>query len=498
MTAGTGRSLRSHPPSPPQSQDSDLASEASQGPSGLYHAMYGSEGAYGAAGQANDISFDSQSSLSITLQYGPTSDYSQNASLTSMEPNGLGPHTPPVSDDNGISDSVDSIAARWSPPSQRRILSRPSVARSPKQRRRTKRTRDRDGRTILPGPLSEITKHLTHVPIKDMDEFVHRSIEERRLEVAKKNGKVARPMNSFMLYRSAYADRTKAWFDQNNHQVVSEVTGDSWSHETPAIRQKYTRLASIEKQNHLLAHPGYKFTPAKDRRRRQGSDDSGFLGDHRNTPDLDSIGANSSRSTPFDTLDHGLPNDGYFPSSWPTSNPNRSLSGIMLSSGPSQYTQPTANPTLLGYNVEDVHARLGSVDADEIQYSSSTTLAGLPGAAHHDLIQPQTQQLTVSEHGQLDPQLLGFSGAPANLDGGSQLYGSSHYSMWQESPGQNSYVPVPTSMDPGAMPYAGASSFQPGMQSLGDGRGAWGPSQGNTFDAAGGEFDTFFNDSVGY
>ncbi|KAF3238788.1 hypothetical protein TWF192_010253 [Orbilia oligospora] len=129
----------------------------------------------------------------------------------------------------------------------------------------------------LDRPLSELTKNFEGLPIRDMERWVHRSVEERRREVEKRDGHVARPMNSFMLYRSAFAERTKQWCLQNNHQVVSSVSGASWPLEPTWIREKYNELARIERINHQAAHPGYKFSPSKNqlpppRRRKTPSD----------------------------------------------------------------------------------------------------------------------------------------------------------------------------------------------------------------------------------
>lgn len=132
----------------------------------------------------------------------------------------------------------------------------------------------------LDRPLSELTKDFDGLPIRDMERWVHRSPEERRREVEKRDGHVARPMNSFMLYRSAFAERTKQWCLQNNHQVVSSVSGASWPLEPAWIREKYNELARIERINHQAAHPGYKFSPSKNqppppRRRKTSSDGEG-------------------------------------------------------------------------------------------------------------------------------------------------------------------------------------------------------------------------------
>ncbi|KAF1817369.1 hypothetical protein P152DRAFT_387830, partial [Eremomyces bilateralis CBS 781.70] len=104
---------------------------------------------------------------------------------------------------------------------------------------------------------------MAHLPLRDIEAWVNRSIEERRAEVAKRKGYVARPMNSFMLYRSAFADRTKEWCTQNNHQVVSSISGESWPLEPPEIREQYNEWARIERVNHQNAHPNYKFSPSK-------------------------------------------------------------------------------------------------------------------------------------------------------------------------------------------------------------------------------------------
>lgn len=77
-----------------------------------------------------------------------------------------------------------------------------------------------------------------------------------------------------MLYRSAYAERTKHWCLQNNHQVVSSVSGLSWPMEPPEIRERFIEYARQERENHAKAHPGYKFSPAKtdaSRRKRKGA-----------------------------------------------------------------------------------------------------------------------------------------------------------------------------------------------------------------------------------
>ncbi|KAG9800399.1 hypothetical protein KCU63_g25214, partial [Aureobasidium melanogenum] len=127
------------------------------------------------------------------------------------------------------------------------------------RKNRAKKVQEAD--VVLQAPLSVLTKN-SDTPLRDMEAWANRSVEERRSEVTKAN-KIARPMNRFMLYRSAYAERTKKWCDQNNHQIVSKVTGQSWKKLEPKeIKDYYDRLATIERENHQRAFPEYKFSPA--------------------------------------------------------------------------------------------------------------------------------------------------------------------------------------------------------------------------------------------
>lgn len=119
-----------------------------------------------------------------------------------------------------------------------------------------------------------------------MDAWVNRPADERQREVAKRNGYVTRPMNSFMLYRSAYAERTKQWCLQNNHQVVSSVSGESWPMEPQEVRDQFNEWAKLERANHQAAHPEYKFSPSKSTNKRRKGD---FSDEEEEASDLDAV-----------------------------------------------------------------------------------------------------------------------------------------------------------------------------------------------------------------
>ena len=162
------------------------------------------------------------------------------------------------------------------------------VRRAPRLRKASAEKAERPKVPKLHQPLSELTRNYHHLPVRDMDSWVNRPEPVRREEVNKRGGYITRPMNSFMLYRSAYAERTKLWCLQNNHQVVSAVSGESWPLEPEHIRCKYNDLARIERINHQAAHPGYKFSPSKSQstRKRKGPKDA----DQSEASELEDLG----------------------------------------------------------------------------------------------------------------------------------------------------------------------------------------------------------------
>ncbi|CAG8232574.1 unnamed protein product [Penicillium salamii] len=62
-----------------------------------------------------------------------------------------------------------------------------------------------------------------------------------------------------MLYRLAYTNRIKKLSGRRSPQVVSSIAGKSWHKEPQNVRDKYQRLAQIERDGHAFAYPDYKF-----------------------------------------------------------------------------------------------------------------------------------------------------------------------------------------------------------------------------------------------
>jgi hypothetical protein len=116
-------------------------------------------------------------------------------------------------------------------------------------------TTDKNGDSTA--PFSQLTQHIVHASVKDMETWVHRTIETRRREIGDRN--VPRPPNAFILYRSAYAGLVQKWCSQENQMMISHILSQSWRKEPYDVKEKYHHLADIEKQNHQKAFPDYKF-----------------------------------------------------------------------------------------------------------------------------------------------------------------------------------------------------------------------------------------------
>ena len=311
---------------------------------------------------------------------------------------------------------------------------RSRTSNSPRAKRTTKNKSEKTKIPKIDAPLSELTKNMDDIPVKDMNEWVNRSAEVRRKEVEIRSGYVTRPMNSFMLYRSAYAERTKIWCLQNNHQVVSSVSGESWPLEPPEIRDKYNEYARIERDNHAKAHPGYKFSPSKTQnsgRKRKGAsedieeeepsdlDDPDYewrpkpgkrARSKRNKASSHDTGYPSSNTSLDDLGMRGLdPSTGQNMSSYQFTNPGKPPpKQIDVNALYNQYYQTNTYPSSMGSNVEDVVIR--KTETPNMQYGTAQPLVALPGIQHYALLDQQIfdNSAAAMNDPQVDPLLLAY------------------------------------------------------------------------------------------
>lgn len=259
-----------------------------------------------------------------------------------------------------------------------------SKARMQKPKKKKGREKADKDKVHLEKPLSEMGEEWKQSMI-EIEVYINRTAETRHREIEtdrKQPGKIKRPMNSFMLYRKAFQNHTKAYCEHNNHQVVSKVCGASWDQEPESIRKQFGDWAKMERANHQKAHPGYKFTPAKPKnaKRKHNSDDESEL----ETYDWDS-GQKIKRSrshTGTPAPDELFNHHGYYPpppqhqqygqhpsqmnsralmSSYGYSNPNKQMPapyGSMVMNQSGQYLAPNTmtniNYQSRGYPVEDI------------------------------------------------------------------------------------------------------------------------------------------------
>ncbi|QKX60486.1 uncharacterized protein TRUGW13939_07631 [Talaromyces rugulosus] len=251
-------------------------------------------------------------------------------------------------------------------------------------RRRAKPTKvKRISIPILSQPMSVLTKNMSHISVRNMRAWVTRDVETRHKEIAQKNGKIPRPMNSFLLYRSAYTERIKAWCADTNHQVVSKVSGQSWPKEPAHIREHYESLALIERDNHHKAYPNYKFMPKKKYKPPRDKRKEGQEFNHPDNPcpspatseRTKSSGSNcsfnSQASTPADN--HGYLLGTYDPSS------------LQLPESRSTVAPRVSSSTEAGYPIGcNRFSPSGGQELINAQYNTGS-LAGTPHGVYHQL-----------------------------------------------------------------------------------------------------------------
>ena len=288
------------------------------------------------------------------------------------------------------------------------------ASQSPKSRL-TPKKKAKKGGPVIDQPLSLLTKDYK-TPVRDMEKWVTRSVEDRLAEVEKKKGYISRPMNSFMLYRSAYAERVKQFCKENNHQVVSQVTGASWPLEPKEIRGLYEQYAITERDNHASAHPNYKFAPNKAGKRARNDDDSetdpeweGSVKGSKRSRSVRRFESRSASSTPFNerptTYHHMIPVQhplAAYEMSHPYGPPQVLIRPHGMVEG---YYQATSG--LDPYEqISDLPYR--RIEDSYPSYQMSMGLVGLPNHEHHDLLTtyPGSQAMTMSvQNEMLDPRL---------------------------------------------------------------------------------------------
>lgn len=84
----------------------------------------------------------------------------------------------------------------------------------------------------------------------------------RQTSRALSQGRIPRPRNAFMLFRSAF-HRTKhlAQAVEKDHRHISRIIAFFWAQLPETEKDVWRQMAEIEKKQHALAYPEYRFKP---------------------------------------------------------------------------------------------------------------------------------------------------------------------------------------------------------------------------------------------
>ena len=248
---------------------------------------------------------------------------------------------------------------------------------------------------VMPGPITELGKD-SGIELFDIEAYIERSDDQRQRE-ADAAGKIKRPMNAYIMYRKVYQERVKEYSKETNHQTISQLVSSSWAQEGQELRDRYAHYASIERDNHMKAHPDYKFQPkARTSKKRKGegvSDDE--------LSDLDASGSEwgasrygrsrpkqARRDRSFAMLEEDIFggressygwDDGYQHAAYHTVNPGRPPPMPMSSMD----VHPGYYPSMVPSGVHrDVSTAYGdSIAVDEAELFSGPRVSGVPGMA---------------------------------------------------------------------------------------------------------------------
>lgn len=263
-------------------------------------------------------------------------------------------------------------------------------------------------------PFTLIDHDWGNIPLKQVDKRATWSKEERKKQATKKDGHISRPMNAFLLYRSAWADRCKSYFGLSNHQYVSQILGASWSMESAAVKDQWKALSTLESDNHKVHLPDYRYQPSKPAGKRDldsDHDDYGVDDD----PDGEYMPsgrlARQARKQPPSAIQHP-----------PAGQYGQDVYGypVQMNMGgwgqehshrpqPTQYAQMQPYPGQGGQYLQAGAHHQWQVPMEEVRmmnstpastYSSGHGLVGLPGGPSHDMLHVSRTQTPMQQYQQ--------------------------------------------------------------------------------------------------
>lgn len=87
-------------------------------------------------------------------------------------------------------------------------------------------------------------------------------------KAGKKQKKIARPMNSFMVFAQETRKALREKYPQTDNKEISKMLGQKWKSLTAAQKEEYAKQAQAIAEQHKRDHPDWKFVRAPPRKGR--------------------------------------------------------------------------------------------------------------------------------------------------------------------------------------------------------------------------------------
>lgn len=93
-------------------------------------------------------------------------------------------------------------------------------------------------------------------------------ISKQASKAGKKPKKIARPMNSFMVFAQETRKALRERYPQTDNKEISKMLGQKWKSLTAAQKEEYAKQAHALAEQHKKDHPDWKFVRAPPRKGR--------------------------------------------------------------------------------------------------------------------------------------------------------------------------------------------------------------------------------------
>jgi hypothetical protein len=304
---------------------------------------------------------------------------------------------------------------------------------------------------LIKTALSELAK-LHPGDYVDPEVYATRPTEARKLKSIEE-GKISRPLNSYMLYRKAYQQVARRALRNDQQQHASQAVGLSWNqYEGADVKAKFKALARTDHKMHHDAFPGYKYTPTQGKNSRSSAADSRRLSSsierrlYRRSGTKESgthgtSGKNIIRPTATEPFEHQRPAEGNINMNWwPQEVPGFTTPSLHHGGRQVEHYEPYLMPESTYF---DPHC------SDVLDDNTFSHLQRQPT----QLVTSPAECLSLESC--IDPSLF------SRFEGGSIPQNASRYMEWQSQEGRSGHEYHPMAPDMNIVHPAGPRYEEP-------------------------------------